>query len=393
MKKITLVLVMVFLASCSGVKQTEKALHAGNYNTAIEKAVQKLQHNADRKNSDEYVVLLEEAYAKANSKDVDRITYLKADGNKAHLEEIYNIYVALNYRQNYIKPLLPLAVNAERRSAQFNIVDYSATIAEAKTALSEYLYTEAVASLQQEQPKYVYRNVYENLAYLNNLNPNYKDVASLLQTTLEKGTEYIAVYIQNTSNVMIPYQLEQDLLDFNSYGLSSNWTVFHSNPLPNKVYDYEVTMNFEAIEVSPEFVNEKEYVKEKQIVDGKTNLYDEEGNVVKDSLGNEILVDKYTTVVCSFYQFTQNKTAQVMATVSLFDTKEQQLVDTFPMNSQFVFNNSYAKHRGDTRALENNQLDLLEVAALQFPSDEQMVYDAGENLKDKMKSILKKYTL
>ncbi|GLB52437.1 hypothetical protein NBRC110019_14770 [Neptunitalea chrysea] len=393
MKKITFILVIVLLTACSGVKQTEQALYSGNYDTAITKAVNKLQNNINRKNSDEYVVLLEDAYAKANEKDLEKIASLQQADNAAYLEEIYTLYIALANRQNYIKPLFPLSVASESRIATFHISDYTTDIATAKTALSEYLYQTAVATLAQEQPKYVYRNVYEDLQYLNSLNPSYKDTETLLQEALDKGTEHIAVTIANATNVMIPYQLEQELLDFNSYGLSSNWTVFDSHPQNDITYDYQITMNFETIEVGPEYVKEKEYITEKQVVDGKTYVYDEDGNKVKDSEGNYIMTDRYKTVVCTFYQFTQNKTAKVTASVALYDVKANEVLDSYPLSSQFVFKNSYGTHKGDRRALGTSQLDLLEVAALDFPTDEQMVYDAAENLKDKMKRILKEYTL
>lgn len=393
MKKITLLVSLILITACSGVKQTEQALYSGSYDSAIEKAVSKLQNNINRKNSDEYVVLLEEAYAKANRKDMNRIALLEKDGNAAYFEEIYNLYVKLDNRQKYIQPLLPLQVTSERRTADIKTVDYSNRIVTAKSNLSEYLYQLASNTLGETQPKYVYRNVYEDLKYLNRLNPGYKNTGALMQQALEKGTEYIMVNVQNSTNVIIPVELEQDLLNFNSYGLSSDWTVFHSNPSPDVTYDYQLTLDFQTIAISPEFVKETKIIKEKQIVDGKTYVLDKNGKRVKDSLGNYIQVDKYKTIVASVSQFTQTKSAQVTAVASLFSLTENEMIDSYPLSSEFIFENNYATYRGDSRALEKNYLDMIALKALAFPTNEQMVYDAGEDLKNKMKHIMKKYTL
>ena len=48
----------------------------------------------------------------------------------------------------------------------------------------------------------------------------------------------------------------------------------------------------------------------------------------------------------------------------------------------------YANYDGDKRALDNDLVSLLQLARVPFPSNEQMVYDAGEDLKNNLKRIL-----
>ena len=48
----------------------------------------------------------------------------------------------------------------------------------------------------------------------------------------------------------------------------------------------------------------------------------------------------------------------------------------------------YANHRGDKRALESSYLDLLRLRVVSFPTNEQMIYDAGQDLKERLKSII-----
>ncbi len=74
--------------------------------------------------------------------------------------------------------------------------------------------------------------------------------------------------------------------------------------------------------------------------------------------------------------------------VSYIDLNTKQQVNTYPLSSEFVFEHIYANYQGDRRALENDLIALLDLRAVPFPSNEQMVYDAGEDLKNRLKDIL-----
>ena len=68
------------------------------------------------------------------------------------------------------------------------------------------------------------------------------------------------------------------------------------------------------------------------------------------------------------------------------ETKQQ--LNSYPLTSEFVFEHVYANYDGDKRALENDLVSLLNLAAVPFPSNEQMVYDAGEDLKNRIKGVI-----
>ena len=73
MKKITtLFILFIFISSC-GVKQTQNALSSGNYDQAIDNAISSLRSNKDKKGKQDYVYLLEEAFAKAKDRDLNYI--------------------------------------------------------------------------------------------------------------------------------------------------------------------------------------------------------------------------------------------------------------------------------------------------------------------------------
>lgn len=391
MKKITILFLVFALASC-GVKQTTNMLTSGDYDGAIDNAVNSLRSNKDKKGKQDYIYLLEEAFAKAKERDLRDVQFLAKDANPRNLERIYTTYVQLNNRQEKIRPLLPLRLMKENRNAIFPFDDYTDQIVSSKNALSKYLYDNAKALLLTKD-KMTSRRAYDDLLYLDQINPGFKDVRKLMDEAQLRGTDFVNVYMRNETNMVIPIRLQNDLLDFSTNGLNDKWTVYHSNKQKSVNYDFEIVVNFRQINISPEQVKEKQFIKEKQIKDGVKNLTDSRGNVVKDSLGNVIKVDKFKTIKVDIYEFTQFKAAQVTAKVDYIDYKSGQLLQTFPLTSEFIFENIYSTYRGDRRAAEDSYYTYFNQKAVPFPSNEQMIYDTGEDLKVKLKNIISRNSI
>ncbi|MCK0156596.1 hypothetical protein MWU65_05360 [Cellulophaga sp. F20128] len=389
MKKILLLTtVTIFLISCGGVKKTQEAINSGNYISVIQTSVKNIAANKSKKSNQPYIVLLEDAFAKYTDRTLNDIAFLKKEGNPANLENIYNAYNSIKNIQEQIKPLLPLRIEDENRNAKFSVKNYDDKILASKTVLAEYLYNNASNLLVNAIDKSDYVKAYDDFAYLSEISPNYKDSRIKIEEAHAKGISYVKVGLVNNSDKIIPVRLEEELLNFNTYGLNNIWTVYHTKPTNSIIYDYELLVDFTEINISPEQIREKQLIKEKQIKDGFTYVLDDDGNTVLDAEGNKVKTDKFKTVKCNFYQFTQTKSVQVAGNVNLINLSTQQPMNSYPLSSQFVFEHNYANYQGDKRALTTEFLSMVQLRAVPFPSDEQMVYDAGEDLKAKLKNII-----
>jgi len=386
--KFPLFLLAIISFSCSSVKTTQKALNYGNYDEAINIAVKNLRNNKTKKSNQPYVLMLEEAFKKVTEKDVARIQFLAQQTDDSNLEEIYNLYTNLNRRQALIKPLLPLYIIEQEKKATFNFTDYSNKTIESKSELSNYLYISAKNTLESASNKYEFRDIYNDLNYLNKLNPNYKETNSMIEEAHFKGTDFILVSMLNDSDKIIPKNLEKDLLNFDTYQLNDLWTVYHNNDEQNIDYNYRLEIYLREINISPERVNEKEFERIKKIKDGWEYVKDDNGNVVKDSTGTDVKVDVFINVKGKLKVVTQSKSTQVVGVIKYYDQAINQITDSFPLSSEFIFENQYAILRGDKRALDKNDLILMNTRRIPFPTNEQMVFDSGENLKQKIKNII-----
>lgn len=387
MKPLLLIIIFSFLIiSCNTAKGIEKSISTGNYNAAISDALNKLRTNKEKKPA--FIYLLKSAYDKANTRDLNNIELLKAENIPANSLRIFETYKALNSRQEAVGAVLPLYVDGNE--IRFNSRNYTNDLVSSKTEASAFLYDQAKGFLNSLN-KLDARTAYEDFEFIESINPNYKDVRVLMTQAYIKGTDYVIVSIQNQTNQIIPRRLETFLLDFNTYGLDKFWTVFHAEPQKNLPYDYAMQLKLARINISPEQVSEKEILREKRIVDGWKYKLDRNGNVMKDSIGNDIKIDNIIDVRARMFHYRQFKTTQVIAAVVFQNLNNNQILDNFPIDSQFVFENFFATFRGDERALLEEDIVLIRNSQIPFPPNEQMIYDSGEDLKLQLKRIINSY--
>ncbi|WP_246296834.1 hypothetical protein [Winogradskyella vidalii] len=391
MKKILLLSVLItVLISCSAKKQMETAISHGNYDEAIAEALKKLENNKDKKRKQDYIVLLEEAYNKVLAEDLKTIKHLKKDGNPEQYETIYEIYADLEARQTAIKRVMPLEIDGKTLELEFK--DYSTEMVDYRYKTSDYLINEGIALLDSNN-KANARKAHEIFSYIERINPNFEENRSLITEAHLKGMDYVHISVENQTAQIIPQELEAELVDFNTYGLNQFWTTYHADIDTTLTYDYAMQLQLKQINISPERISEREIVREKEVIDGWEYQLDRAGNVRKDSLGNDIKVDKIINVKARLLEVIQTKSAQVVANVVYTDLYKQQIMDSFPIDSGYVFENVFASFKGDKRALHKDDLPLIKQRQVPFPSNEQMVFDSGEDLKLKLKDLIGAYQI
>lgn len=392
MKKPIYILLIFMLVACGSARKTQKAVNSGNYPSAMNRALDKLTNNKDRRSNQTFVVALEESFDRYTEQQIRQLRFLEKENLDASLEERYFILTDLSQWQDRIRPLLPLRVMEENRDARFRFTDYSNEVLDTKAALIEFKYQQAVEEFGLCRTKGDYRRVHQSFEAVDELNPGYKETLNYLEKAHEKGIQTILLSLDNRTESVLPQRLADELLDIDQFGLENYWTQYHTTP-QQKNYDYNVNLEFDQLLVSPERIIEKQISREKQIADGYQFLRDDNGNVVKDSLGNKIEVERLITVRCDFYKFRQFKEATLGAQVRITSGQHGELVQKFPLQSGFIFEHIFARFEGDQRAFDDGWLDWTRQREVPFPSNDQMIYDAGEDLKAQFKSAMQRVRL
>jgi hypothetical protein len=378
----------LFSISCNSVKRTQKFVARGDYDQAITLAVKKLQKDKAAKEYDPHIRLLEEAFLKANENDLRRLDFLKKENSPNGAKKIYYTLLDLQARQDLILPLLPLYSEEMGRKANFVFSDFSNELLAAKDAYVKALYQEALIYMQRDT-KIDYRSAYNVLCELDEVQPHYRDVQQLREDAHFRGTNFVFVQLNNHTGQFIPFRLERDLLDFNTYGLNDFWTEYHSRQENGIQYDLGIDLNFQTIQISPERITEKQYHRKERVSDGYDYRRDRAGNIIKDSLGNPIRFDRFIDVSAVVTLTHQEKSVFVGGRVVYKDLAGSRQQNNFPISTEFIFENVFATYWGDERALSAEDKRLIGNRFIPFPTNEQMVFDAGREIKERFKKILR----
>jgi hypothetical protein len=118
-----------------GVKDVQEAVNTGQFDKAIQQSLNKLRSNKTKSKNQKYIYLLEEAFAKAVTRDQERISFLQQEANPTNIREIHDLYKDLKARQMRIRPILPLPLQEEGRDARFDMKNYDKEIIASKIRL------------------------------------------------------------------------------------------------------------------------------------------------------------------------------------------------------------------------------------------------------------------
>lgn len=388
MKKLVCVfIVLVGFNACNSAKKAQRSIASGNYEQAIDIAINHLQRDQTRRRGQEQMLLLQEAFHKIKDRDKKRIRFLEREKNPSNTIEIYNTYVRLDDIQNRIRSLLPLRHEGLGREIDFRFMDYSDDILKAQDNLVRFYYQEATSLLDSGE-KFSARRAFEDLQALEKLRPNYRNTRQLINEAVLMGTDFVQVNVQNQTGFVIPQQVQEAITDFNTFGLDDAWTQYHTTVEPGLDYDYELIIDFMNFGFSPDQVREREQQLKDEVVDGWRYKTDSRGSFIRDQDGNRIKEDVFVEVEGLLLQTIQMKSVAVEARVIYRDIKANQRINTFPLVSEFVFENRYAQFQGDARVLNDKEKQMIKNAPVPFPSNERMLVDASEDIKAQLKNIL-----
>jgi hypothetical protein len=387
MKRVQLILGMILISLISCVSTT-KMIEKGNYDQAIEKLVHKLAGNKNKKRDD--VINLEYAFKKAQSADLALESAYLEDKEESKWLNIYNIHTRIENRQAKIEPLLPI-ISKDGYQAAFNFINTKERKRESKNNSIEFLYMSAkdlIENSKRTKNKESAREAYNKLLQIDGFTKNYKDIEQLKRETKYYGTSHYLVKIVNNTQTIIPVQLESDLLSISVKELDKNWKAFDMRLDPSVTYDYNIIMNLTSIEFSPE--REKTRIID-DVMEEETEeiLKDRFGKPILDSLGKE-QKRKYTeTHTSTLEEVTQVKSAIIGGRLDWINLINNNIEYTKPIQVENLFENKFARLiRGDASKVSKVNQKLLKNRAVGFPSNQNMLLDTGEKLKNIIKDMI-----
>ena len=375
MKK-TISFLFILTLLVAGCGSSKKQLQKGNYDAAIDKAVKNLRKDPD---DAKQIDILTQSYRIANDQDNERIRYLKMEGRPDSWDEIYQTYSALNNRQSLVRTVTPL--NNNGRTVDFPYIDYMPEMVGAKRKAADFYYAHG-NELMKNGLKESYRQAYNEFMRAKQYVGDYEGIDNKLQDARYLGMSRVFISIRNSSVLKFPQEFEQDLLALDLPRLNSDWVEYHTQNLnENTKYDYFINVNVKNIAVSPDQTIQRDSVIKRDVEDGFRYILDKKGNVMKDSLGNDIKEVKYKTLQCALVETIQSKACRIDGDIEVIQVNPDKVLKKDPIGAQSAFENISSRALGDIGALNQQQLDRTKSSVIPFPTDIEMVLRCSESLK------------
>lgn len=362
------------LTGCSSAK---KQMLKGNYDSAIRKSVKKLRK---KPNSIKYEDILVTSFKKATQRDNERIEFMRKEGTPDVWDDIFNIYSNMKRRQDLVKtlPNVPSGIR---------LVNYDDEIINAKKKAAEFFYSHG-KSLLEKGGRENARQAYRDFMNVKRYYADYKDVDEQIGVAQFEGTANAIFVMQNASGMILHEGFQAELMKITVADLGGQWIQYYLNEQEGLYYDYTIALNLKTIDVSPESIQERARIERKKIRDGWDYVLDDNGNVMKDSLGNDIKIPKYKEITCEVVETLQDKKAVVAGVIDYHDNRSGQLIKSEPVTAQSFFNHVSIRTNGDLEALSDETKALVGSRPVPFPPDPEMILRTADALKDLTRAAL-----
>ncbi|MBT8221158.1 MAG: hypothetical protein KJP00_15125 [Bacteroidia bacterium] len=372
------VLITLSLIGCSGPKHL---LKVEDYDASIAKTIKKMR-GARKRVKVKHAELLYEAFSIAHKQSLTRIKRLEKAKRPSSWIEINDLYNDIIERQSLVQPYVHYA-ESYGLDMRGLMRDYSVEEYESRKRAGHYLYTNASEMLNNARigDKIAARRAYNDLVLLDSFFERYKDKDQLKREAITLGTDHILVRVANVSGGIFPRNIARRVMDFEVEQLNDLFHRYYIKETPDIAFDYKIRINLLDLDVSPESNSLNTYQDTKEVPDGFEYVLDTNGNVMKDSLGNDIKVNKTKFISATIEEIYQFKAVGISGNVEYFDMYGDRIISTRPIQAEAVFENYAATFRGEREALSSESQNKIGNLPVPYPQTEDLLKEAVEQLK------------
>ncbi len=368
MKKLlyTTLILLIGLTSC---RSLEKLVDEGRYDDAIHLATKKLAGKKNKKTK--HIQALEEAFLKVNSKETDRIAFLKSKNDASVWDEIFELYGKVEWRQARISGFLPL-ISKDGYVADFNFIDSRKGIEDARINALAFHYSEANSLFENAvatNDKIIARNAFDAFNHLKKYDNNYRDANDLQNQAYTLGLNHILLkWDERMTNLAPDFLSAYDQLPAHR----DKWTIYHSDH-PNEIaLDAVSTIYLADVNITPEREIINNIIERRQL-ETWVDKVDRRGRVERDTAGQIIQELQIENIEAQITEITRNKEMRMNGFVETTDYVSGLRIDYKNWESNVSFASDACTFRGDRRALGDDTQKRINQNLNPFPADYEMI--------------------
>jgi hypothetical protein len=375
MMKLPVLILLLTIPPALVAQSPEKLISEGKYDMAIEKCVQRLSDGKGNKH--ELYAALKHSYEKANEQDLERILALKATKQPDIWYEVFMNNFSINERFKKVSVIRQQLLDDQ---VNIQLLDNSSELEASREHAAAYLYAHA-GELLKTGSREDAAMAYAELRKITKLYKEFKDVELMMRRALGASAGVALLEVRNLSGASLPPDFLADMENIVLSHAEKQYLDYTAKALPGQEYSLKLVIEIASLEVTPGTVSEKEYTSSHKDPESFADLYEDQEKREEDKKHPD-----YNK--CRIKEIFQLKTAVMQGRLRYVDAVSGKVLYIVPVTARSVFENKTATASGDMFACPPEVIEILDKPRKKFPSNAEMIYNAGEEFKQLVKGIV-----
>lgn len=368
------ILLVLLLGACSS---PQRFYEKGKYTKAVEEALELVRKG---KAEDADIRTLELAFNQMNTRDISQLEKLLNSPSPDRWEEILPVADRIDERQEWIKPYLPITLPHAGTSVSLRLYPLRDLIPQARVKAAErrVVLGEQALDLAEQGNKQAAREAYSHFTKSLAYRPGDGPTRSLQDRAESLSYSYMRLLVDNQARAFLPGGYRIQLESTFSESVDHRWLRIMPDNDPCKDCDLETIIVLLDVDVSPDGIEERKRRERNSVEDGFRYALDKNGNVMKDTSGNDIKITVYKEVWADVFETRQFKAARLEGMMEVRDLRSGKILRRIPVVAETQFRAESVWYQGDKRALDPQTVNQLKNHPVPYPSEQNILTDAAD---------------
>lgn len=368
------ILLILLLGACSS---PQRLYEKGKYTKAVDEALELVRKG---KAEDSDIRTLELAFNQLNTRDISQLEKLLNSPSPDRWEELIPVAARIDERQEWIKPYLPMTLPKSGSAVSLRLYPIRDLIPQAKIKAAErrVVLGEQSLDLAEQGDKQAAREAYSHFTKSLSYRPGDAPTRKLQDRAEVLSYSYMRLQVDNNARAFLPggyrIQLEETFMS----SVDHRWLRILPDNDPCRDCDLETIIVLMDVDVSPDGVEERKRRERNSVEDGFRYALDKNGNVMKDTSGNDIKITVYKEVWADVFETRQFKAARLEGMMEVRDLRTGQVLRRIPVAAETQFRAESVWFQGDKRALDPKTVKQLKNHPVPYPDEQAILTDAAD---------------
>ena len=367
-------LLLLLIGAC---RSPQRYYEKGKYSKAIDEALELVRKG---KAEDGDIRTLELAFNQLNGRDISELEKLLNSPSPDRWEQMLPAAQRIDERQEWIKPYLPLSLPQAGTQVSLRLYPLRDLIPQARIKAAEHRFVLGEQSLEQAEQgnKQAAREAYAHFSRSLVLRPDDLATRKLQDRAELLGYSLMKLQVNNEARTFLPggfrIQLEETFMS----AVDHRWLRILPEDDACRDCDLETVIVLLDVDVSPDGIEEHKHRERNSVEDGFRYALDKNGNVMKDTNGNDIKIAIYKEVWADVFHTRQFKAARLEGMMEVRDLRSNKVLRRIPVAAETRFQAESVWFQGDKRALDPKTVKQLKNHPVPYPDEQAILSDAAD---------------